>query len=62
MKKWIAPSVEEMNIAETAYNWLGNSFDGGYVGDGQISGHLEWKKPVETPPQPPVNPDVDAHS
>ena len=34
MKKWNAPSVEELNINETAYNWRGNSWDGGYIGDG----------------------------
>ena len=45
MKKWNAPSVEELNINETAHNWRGNSWDGGYIGDGQISGHLEYKKP-----------------
>ena len=45
MKKWNAPSVEELNINETAHNWLGNSWDGGYIGDCQISGHLEYKKP-----------------
>lgn len=45
MKKWNAPSVEELNINETAHNLFGNSWDGGYIGDGQISGHLEYKKP-----------------
>ncbi len=45
MKKWNAPSVEELNINETAHNVFGNSRDGGYIGDGQISGHLEWKQP-----------------
>lgn len=45
MKKWNAPSVEELKINETAHNWLGNSWDGGYIGDGQVSGHLEYKKP-----------------
>ena len=45
MKKWNAPSVEELNINETAHNWLGNSWDGGYIGDGHISGHLEYKQP-----------------
>lgn len=45
MKKWNAPSVEELNINETAHKWLGNSWDGGYIGDGQVSGHLEYEKP-----------------
>lgn len=42
MKKWNAPSVEELNINETAHNLLGNSWDGGYIGDGVLSGHLGW--------------------
>lgn len=42
MKKWDAPVVEVLEIASTEHNWLGNSRDGGYIGDGQISGHLEW--------------------
>lgn len=52
MKKWNAPSVEELNINETAHNWLGNSWDGGYIGDGQISGHLEYKKPGDDSQDP----------
>lgn len=49
MKKWNAPSVEELNINETAHNWLGNSWDGGYIGDGVLSGHLGWDKPDGKP-------------
>lgn len=45
MKKWNAPSVEELNINETAHNWTGIYRDGGYIGDGEISGHLSWDKP-----------------
>ena len=41
MKKWNAPEVTELNINETAQNWCGNSWDGGYIGDGHI-GVLEW--------------------
>ena len=52
MKKWNAPSVEELNINETAHNWLGNSWGGGYIGDGQISGHLEYKKPGDDSQDP----------
>ena len=55
MKKWENPSVEELNINETAHDWFGNDFDGGYVGDGQISGHLTWKKPVDSGEQNPEN-------
>ena len=45
MKKWNAPSVEELNINETAHNLFGNSWDGGYIGDGVLSGHVGWKEP-----------------
>lgn len=52
MKKWNAPSVEELNINETAHNWTGIYHDGGYIGDGQISGHLSWEKPVDDSQDP----------
>ena len=57
MKTWIEPIVEELNINETAHNWTGIYRDGGYIGDGEISGHLSWEKPEENPttPTPPVN-------
>lgn len=62
MKKWNAPAVEEMNINETAHNWTGIYRDGGYIGDGEISGHLSWT-PVtpDTPgtPNTPVTPTPD---
>lgn len=65
MKKWNAPVVEEVNVSETAHKFLGNSRDGGYIGDGQISGHLEWKW-GNTPEEPknPVEPEepADDHS
>lgn len=47
MKKWNTPVVDELNISETAHRLFGNTRDGGYIGDGQISGHLEWSKPVD---------------
>lgn len=56
MKKWNAPSVEELNINETAHNVFGNSRDGGYIGDGQISGHLEWNNPGVKPENKPNGP------
>ena len=55
MKKWNAPSVEELNINETAHNLFGNSWDGGYIGDGVLSGHLGYKpegKPEDKPKDP----------
>ena len=47
MKTWSEPIVEELNINETAHNWTGIYRDGGYIGDGVISGHLSWDKPEE---------------
>lgn len=56
MKKWNAPAMEELNINETAQNWTGIYRDGGYIGDGVISGHLSWDKPEQTNPGQ-TNPD-----
>lgn len=44
MKVWENAEVKELSIAETAYNWIGNSRDGGYIGDGILSGHLGCNK------------------
>ena len=52
MKKWNAPSVEELNINETAHNWTGIYRDGGYIGDGIISGHLSWDNSEGKPKDP----------
>lgn len=39
MKKWETPVIEELNINETAHNWcIEPKWDGGYLGDGEISG------------------------
>ncbi len=43
MKKWTKPVINELNINDTEHCLLGNSRDGGYIGDGIISGHLGWK-------------------
>ena len=56
MKKWNAPSVEKLNINETAHNLFGNSWDGGYIGDGVLSGHLGWKEPGKQPGDGSQNP------
>lgn len=50
MKNWERPVVEEINISETAHNWTGIYRDGGYIGDGIVSGHLSWSKPEGTNP------------
>lgn len=44
MKKWENPSVEELTLTATEHNWTGIYRDGGYIGDGEISGHATWKK------------------
>lgn len=45
MKTWATPVVEELSVKETAHNWTGIYRDGGYIGDGVISGHLQWTDP-----------------
>lgn len=59
MKTWINAEVIELEINKTEYHWTGIYKDGGYVGDGIISGHLTWHKPAPTPtPGPgPTIPD-----
>ncbi|MCQ2537274.1 MAG: hypothetical protein MJ124_02625 [Lachnospiraceae bacterium] len=47
MKNWTAPEVAVLEISETAHNWTGIYRDGGYIGDGEISGHLSWSKPSD---------------
>lgn len=44
MKKWENPSVEELNLTNTEHGWTGIYRDGGYIGDGSVTGHLTWKK------------------
>ena len=43
MKTWSNPVLAELDIRSTEYKLFGNKRDGGYVGDGIISGHLEWE-------------------
>ncbi len=65
MKTWTKPVVNELNINETEYNLLGWYSDGGYTGDGILSGHSTFDKP-EKPTQPtnptnptnPIDPDI----
>lgn len=42
MKTWNDATLEELNLNETAHQWLGTQRDGGYIGDGVISGHLQF--------------------
>ena len=62
MKTWSKPIVEELKINETAHNWTGIYKDGGYIGDGVISGHLSWDKPEETTPTTPTKPTTPVDS
>ena len=44
MKQWQEAKLQQLYIEETAHNWTGIYRDGGYIGDGEISGHLTWEK------------------
>ena len=49
MAKWEKPELETLDITETAHKWLGRYSDGGYIGDGVLSGHSTNEKPSEKP-------------
>lgn len=39
MKKWETPAMAELNINNTEHEWkIQPSLDGGYFGDGELSG------------------------
>ena len=44
MKQWQEAKLQQLDIEETAHNGTGISRAGGYIGDGEISGHLTWEK------------------
>ena len=50
MAKWNRPEIEELGIEATEHNAIGVYRDGGYIGDGVISGHLSWEKPSQPKP------------
>lgn len=56
-KTWEMPSVEEVSISKTEHKWTGIYRDGGYIGDGIISGHLSWDKPDDS--SQPDNPKTE---
>ena len=63
MKTWATPVVEELSVKETAHNWTGIYRDGGYIGDGVISGHLSWDKPENKPEtKPETKPENDDYT
>ncbi len=57
MKNWARPEIETLGMDKTEHNWIGLYKDGGYVGDGEISGHLTWCEPKKpTIPSVPATP------
>ncbi len=50
MKKWNVAEIVELNIDQTAQELWGESYDGGYIGDGHIGilGPKEEKTDDET--------------
>ena len=44
MKQWQEAKLQQLDIEETAHIWTGIYRDGGYIGDGEISGHLTCEK------------------
>lgn len=48
------PELVELDLSGTAYEWRGKYCDGGYLGDGILSGHQTNDKPNQ--PVDPVNP------
>ena len=49
MKKWEAAEMTALSINETEHKWLGVYRDGGYIGDGIVSGHLSCTDPDKKP-------------
>lgn len=54
MKKWEAAEMTALSINETEHNWIGLDRDGGYIGDGIVSGHLKWPDNKEPGNNDPV--------
>ena len=52
MKTWNTPKLETLDLNQTEHNWTGIYKDGGYIGDGQVSGHLQWCPPQNENPNP----------
>lgn len=49
-REWENAELGELSFQNTNHRWTGIYRDGGYIGDGVISGHLSWDKP-ENPPK-----------
>ena len=53
MKKWENAEIMQLNVTETEYEWTPNwGFDGGYWGDGKVSGWFKSKNSNNCQPQP----------
>ena len=66
MKKWNAPAVITVELNETAHQWkFSCSRDGGYLGDGKLTGWFGpdpvCPTPTPTPDPTPVNPVTPDH-
>ncbi len=53
MKTWATADIVELGINKTEHEWFGPYRDGGYIGDGQISGHHGWDNPNPSPTPDP---------
>ena len=57
MKTWTNAELIQLEISKTEHKWTGIYRDGGYIGDGEISGHLQWCNPTPIPtPSPSPTP------
>lgn len=54
-KAWQNPAVADLAIEMTEHRLFGNTGDGGYIGDGIISGHSKWECPSNKPGDQPDN-------
>lgn len=54
MKKWNAPVVAELEINKTEFKACGQYTDGGYIGDGILSGHLTNDASAATDTDPSI--------
>ena len=63
MKEWSAADINCIEIRNTEYHLLGNTRDGGYVGDGILSGHSKWecphRRPQPTPAPMPITEPIE---
>ena len=59
MKNWNSPEIVELNVNDTEHQWeFSWEWDGGYLGDGKISGWFgpDPKKPKKDDENPTTDP------